>query len=91
VTTAEANGSPPPTPVRGYPGAWNIYIGNVGVSGESNVIRIGDATFHGNHFVNSMLLNEVQKQRRENDKQREMIGRLEERLARAEAALAGER
>jgi hypothetical protein len=43
------------------------------------------------HFVNAMLLNEVQKQRRENEEQRTTIRGLEARLARLEAALAGDR
>jgi hypothetical protein len=48
------------------------------------------------HFVNAMLLNEVQKQRRQNEEQKTIIVRqeskiqeLEARLARLEAALAG--
>jgi hypothetical protein len=48
------------------------------------------------HFVNAMLLNEVQKQRRQNEEQKTIIVRqesriqdLEARLARLEAALDG--
>jgi hypothetical protein len=43
------------------------------------------------HFVNAMLLNEAQKQRRLVEEQKATIQDLEARLARLEAALAGER
>ena len=42
------------------------------------------------HFVNAMLLNEVQKQRRLLEEQRSLILDLESRLARLEARPAGE-
>jgi hypothetical protein len=41
------------------------------------------------HFVNAMLLNEVQKQHRTIESQKERIDLLEERLARLEALLSG--
>jgi hypothetical protein len=43
------------------------------------------------HFVNAMLLNELQKQRRLVEEQQTTIKDLEARLARLEAALAGDR